>query len=69
MISKVSYRPESLSEAYRALVSKKRVPDLTHLDMQCLKSSMGECADATKMNALELLHRIGLRVRPPGAYC
>lgn len=40
------------------MFQKRRVPDLNHLDVQDLKSSMGDCADATKWNALELLRRI-----------
>ena len=40
------------------LFEKRRVPDLTHPDMEELKNSMGDCADATKWNALELLRRI-----------
>ena len=40
------------------LFSKSRVPDLTPLDMEVLKQSMGEKADGTIWNALELLRRI-----------
>lgn len=40
------------------LFGKSRVPDLTPLDMEILKQSMGEKADGTIWNALELLRRI-----------
>ncbi|MFT4301496.1 MAG: hypothetical protein QM579_07060 [Desulfovibrio sp.] len=40
------------------MFQKRRVPDLKLLDMQDLKNRMGDCADATKWNALELLRRI-----------
>jgi integrase len=40
------------------LFGRRRVPDLTRQDMEDLKLSMGDKADATKWNALELLRRI-----------
>lgn len=40
------------------LFGKSRVPDLTPLEMETLKQSMGEKADGTIWNALEFLRRI-----------
>ncbi|SHN71562.1 tyrosine-type recombinase/integrase [Desulfovibrio litoralis] len=40
------------------LFSKSRVPDLTPIDIDTLKQSMGEKADGTIWNAIEILRRI-----------
>ena len=40
------------------MFAKSRIPHLTPLDMEALKQSMGEKADGTIWNALELLRRI-----------
>lgn len=40
------------------LFQKRRVPDLTPLDMEDLKNSMDDKAESTKWNALELLRRL-----------
>jgi integrase len=46
------------SKHVEPIFGKSRVPDLTPLDMETLKQSMGEKADGTIWNALELLRRI-----------